>query len=146
MKRAFTMVEIIFVIVVLGILAGIAIPKFSATRDDAIIAKAKATIATIKSGIASTKSANILMGNFVYPSDLNSSSTASTLFGNVVSGGGILPDSVNGWTMTNKIANTEEEFTLKIGSQTVATFTYYSSNGDFNCTSGIGDYCSKLTK
>ena len=35
MKKAFTMIELIFVIVIIGILAVIAIPKFSATRYDA---------------------------------------------------------------------------------------------------------------
>ena len=37
MKRtAFTMIELVFVIVILGILAAIAIPKLAATRDDAV--------------------------------------------------------------------------------------------------------------
>ena len=39
MKKAFTMIELIFVIVIVGILSSIAIPKLSATRDDALIAK-----------------------------------------------------------------------------------------------------------
>jgi general secretion pathway protein G len=34
-KSAFTMIELIFVIVILGILASVAIPKLAATRDDA---------------------------------------------------------------------------------------------------------------
>ena len=37
MKKAFTMIELIFVIVILGILAAVAIPKLSATRNDAKI-------------------------------------------------------------------------------------------------------------
>ncbi|MEE3776787.1 MULTISPECIES: type II secretion system protein [Campylobacter] len=35
MRSAFTMIELVFVIVVLGILASIAVPKFIATKDDA---------------------------------------------------------------------------------------------------------------
>ena len=35
MKKAFTMIELVFVIIILGILASVAIPKLVATRDDA---------------------------------------------------------------------------------------------------------------
>ena len=61
MKRAgFTMIELIFVIVILGILAAVAIPKLAATRSDAEIAKMATNAATLLSdyGAAYTARAN----------------------------------------------------------------------------------------
>ena len=37
-KRAFTAIELIFVIVIIGILASVAVTKLSATREDAVVA------------------------------------------------------------------------------------------------------------
>ncbi len=52
MKRSgFTMIELIFVIVILGILASVAIPKLAATRDDAKISKAASEVATLVSDL-----------------------------------------------------------------------------------------------
>ena len=48
MKRSgFTMIELVFVIVILGILASVAIPKLAATRDDANIVKATAELSNM---------------------------------------------------------------------------------------------------
>jgi prepilin-type N-terminal cleavage/methylation domain-containing protein len=36
MKKAFTMIELVFVIVIIGILTAVAVPKLTANRDDAL--------------------------------------------------------------------------------------------------------------
>lgn len=64
MKKAFTMIELVFVIVVIGILSAIAIPKFAATRDDAIISRARATVGALRSAIATERQKRILKGDF----------------------------------------------------------------------------------
>ena len=45
-KSAFTLIELVFVIVILGILALIAVPKLSATRDDAKLTGELANLST----------------------------------------------------------------------------------------------------
>ena len=47
MKKGFTMIELIFVIVILGILASVAIPRLAATREDAEIATTVANLRTL---------------------------------------------------------------------------------------------------
>ena len=64
MRRAFTMMELVFVIVVIGILASIAIPRLGATRDDAFLTKAKNTLASLRSAVSQEAQRRQMEGNY----------------------------------------------------------------------------------
>jgi len=63
-RSGFTMIELIFVIVILGILASVAIPKLAATRDDAKISAAATSIGNAVSEVSSYYTAK---GTFAMP-------------------------------------------------------------------------------
>jgi len=58
MSKGFTMIELIFVIVIIGILASVAIPRLAATRDDAKIATALSETGMILREVTSYYTAN----------------------------------------------------------------------------------------
>ena len=52
MKRSgFSMIELVFVIVILGVLAAVAVPRFVTTRTDAQVAMARSDIASVMKAI-----------------------------------------------------------------------------------------------
>ena len=128
MKKAFTMIELIFVIVVLGILAGIAVPRLAATRDDATIAKMRGDLASIRSGISLKRSQNMMRGNIGWP-ELGDN------FSNVVQGGIKAGNDRNGWTQ-----NGDKSFTGCVAGQ-CAVFTYERVDGNITCS---GTACAML--
>ena len=77
-RKAFTMIELVFVIVVIGILSAIAIPKFAATRDDAVITRARETIASVRSALTTEHQKQVLRGVFA---DINASTVGNDFSG-----------------------------------------------------------------
>ena len=140
MKNAFTMIELIFVIVILGILAAIAIPKLAATRDDAQIAKGRADIASIRSAIVTERQSRLIKGQNSWISAL-SQNTITLFDGNGSSQllmYGISAGSGSGtWQSTNG-----SNYTFRVQSISVP-FTYDSSTGIFTCSTTAGIIAQK---
>lgn len=67
MKRGFTLIELVMVIVVLGILAIIAIPKFLSVRDRAARGRAQGMIGAIRSCVSMYYSQQTITGAGTYP-------------------------------------------------------------------------------
>ena len=152
MKKSFTLIELIIVIVILGILASVAAPKLFATRDDAQIAKARTDIANIRSAVLNLHSKNLMKGSSAYPEaldDAEANQEDEELFdGNDTIG--ILLDypiyskNTNGhWMKTD-----DTNYTVKIMNEEIK-FNYYPNNGHFDCkglnSGDADDLCKKLT-
>ena len=120
-RNAFTMLELVFVIAVIGILSGIAIPRFAATRDDALITKGISTLAAVRNAIATERQKRILRGDFTGITDLSSTGTGQifTTFNTDARGN----------------ANSVLEYPIKSGTESGqwnkegTTYTFYYYNG-----------------
>ncbi|WP_434580994.1 type II secretion system GspH family protein [Sulfurimonas sp. NW15] len=145
LHSAFTMIELVFVIVVLGILAAVAIPKFAATRTDAQISKGRADIASIRSAIITDRQAHIIQGDPDYISGLSQNST--TLFdGNgtreLLMYGVTAGDTDGHWSTTDD-APPYLHYVYKIGGKDCA-FTYSPTTGRFGLNADQDTICNEL--
>ncbi|HEU4765089.1 MAG TPA: prepilin-type N-terminal cleavage/methylation domain-containing protein, partial [Candidatus Eisenbacteria bacterium] len=66
-ESGFTLIELVIVIVILGILAAVAIPKYEDMREQARVATIKGQLGSIRSAIAIQYARNALNGSAVFP-------------------------------------------------------------------------------
>jgi len=145
-KNAFTMIELVFVIVVLGILSAIAIPRFAATRTDAEISKGRADVASIRSAIMTERQSRLITGDSKFieaGSGTGKFNTSSTqLFGGVLTYP-ISPKSSSGhWHTPADVDSNSSTVKYQVGTTNV-DFTYTRGNGVFTCVRTT-TYCKEL--
>jgi general secretion pathway protein G len=138
-RTGFTMVELVFVIVVLGILASIAVPKFAATRDDATISKGRADVASIRSAIVTERQVRLIKGDSTFIANGTAAGQMDNggLFGGVLMYPVTASTGNDGWS-----ANAGSGTYLYKVAGSSNTFTYTPANGRFLCNPG--NECAKL--
>ncbi|RAZ50060.1 type II secretion system protein [Campylobacter hyointestinalis] len=137
MKKAFTLIELVFVIVILGILASLAVPKIVGNSDDAEIVKAKTQVATIRTKIQLYANEKKLSGSQEYPNleEEGKEGLFSAILDNPIKA---KTDQKYGWSKNG------DKYTFSTPSKSV-TFTYNKENGKFECDIN-DDLCRLLDK
>ena len=70
-RSGFSMIELVFVIVILGVLAAVAVPRFVATRTDAQVATARSDLASVQKAIVAKVFADNIDATASKPTDPN---------------------------------------------------------------------------
>ena len=91
-KHAFTLVELVMVIVIIGLVAAVVVPQFGDMRTQAQSAAENATVSAVLSGIKLARMTNLTHGTDAYPATLDSAqvglaSSTNPLFTTVIDDG-----------------------------------------------------------
>jgi len=127
-NKGFTLIELLIVVVIIGILAAIAIPKFSATREKAYFAAMKYDLK------------NLASQQEIYYSDEYAYSTVSANLGFVMSDGVVVAigeGTAVGWsaTATHSALATTEGCSIYYGTATAPTLPAAPTQpGEMACT------------
>ena len=151
MKKAFTMIELIFVIVIIGILATYAMPKLGSSKTQADTVNGRADVSAIRTAIVNERQSRLILGKSSYITTLDNSATEDVGGEKIFDSNGThslltygitTKTSDGGWLKTGT-----NEYTYKVGG--ISTVFTYDPNdmGKFLCdTSDVtfGATCKKL--
>jgi type IV pilus assembly protein PilA len=112
MRKGFTLIELLIVVVIIGILAAIAIPKFASTKEKAYLASEKSDLRNL-----ATSEEAYFSGNQTYTTD-QSALNFTTSQGVTVSG---MAADAKGWKGTSSHSATTKKCYAGFGSQAAAT-------------------------
>jgi Tfp pilus assembly protein FimT len=134
------MIELIFVIVILGILAAVAVPKLNATRDDAYVSKTATAIASSATDIASSAVSRGMVEN-----DL---SLMSNILSGMINSGEAVQADLGVPEVDFKMGNVADCITMSIsttGNDRNLSITFGVAGGDRLCSSlqslfNVADY------
>lgn len=128
-NKGFTLIELLIVVVIIGILAAIAIPKFSATREKAYFAAMKSDLKNLAS-----QQEIYYADNYAY-----TTSTSELAFTNSEGVTVAIGASTSGWdaSVTHSALGTAEGCAIYYGTATAPTVgsTTPSAPGKVACTS-----------
>lgn len=67
MRRGFTLLEVLIVVIILGILAAVVVPRFADATDDARTASLQSILGGVRSSIASFRTRAVIAGEDPFP-------------------------------------------------------------------------------
>ncbi len=141
-SRAFTLIELVFIIVILGILAAVAYPRIAPLREDAEIAKGKADVATIRAGIINERQTRIIKGDPTWISKANLDKD-NKLFNGVLTSPLTNSNTSGNWYNNGTFGDGIYKYKVDTVS---AQFDYNNSNGTFTCDRTNGTYGTLCTQ
>jgi len=147
-KSAFTMIELIFVIIIIGVLASVAVAKFGSMTQTADIASARSDIAAIRSAIITERQRSLVRGNASYITKLTPGAGSATLFTGDGGVGGnaartLLMYGLEKGTGAGQWERVTDTGYIFHSGNDNTTFIYTPLDGRFDCTVGANE-CNKL--
>ncbi len=108
-RKGFTLIELLIVVVIIGILAAIAIPKFAETKEKAYITAMKSDLKNMVSGAEAKFADDNTYANYVAPT--GSSGVTLTM----------TAQTATGWAASASHASTAKTCVIGVGSSKPAT-------------------------
>ncbi len=150
MKKAFTLIELIFVIVIIGVLASVAIPKFKNLTTHAKSSGVKSVVTSVQSSIDNIHGKWIINDNYIwdpdgdgntnlnnegYPTSLDSGKDETSLFKYVLK---IPVPSCGGRTQSCWKEYDDNRYEYIYNSNKILKIDYNATAGTLECIDGVG--------